>query len=371
MIFSQGIEYQVIPKSSKAIGNHIPPPDQPTQTDQLSKGNATRTPVDSASDRKRTWTIGDILKWTEGYLKEKGIESPRLDGELLMTHILKVNRLYLYTNYDRPLTPQERAEFRKLIVKRANGEPVAYLTGKKEFWSREYLVDSRVLVPRPETEFLVEEAVQELKKLQAYTESPAIADVGTGSGCIAISIAEEVKQAKVLAIDISDDAIEVASLNVESARVGDRVTVTKGDLLAAVPGESLDMVVSNPPYIPDLMGSVPSQQGQQGQQGQHQSDPAYLAAAHQWVLLHEPTISLLAGPDGLDVYRRLLPQGLRALKHDRCCMLEIGMRQLESVKALGMAAGFEFISSVNDLAGIPRVLVFKKPNPAGCISLRL
>lgn len=305
---------------------------------------------------QRTWTIGDILKWTEGFLKERGVDTPRLDGELLLSHTLKVDRIHLYTNHDRPLTSQERAALRKQIVERANGKPVAYLTGKKEFWTREYQVDSRVLVPRPETEFLVEEGIKILKNLQPHHQELVAADVGTGSGCIAISMAEEVPQVKVLAIDISAPALEVAAINVEAAGLEERITLSKDDLLASVPEQSLDLIVSNPPYIPDLQNKTHPKTGPQAS-----TPETELAAAHQWVLRHEPPISLLAGPDGLQVYKRLLPQAFEKLKNDRHCLVEIGMGQKDEVVRIGEGTGFTLEETVQDLAGIPRVIIFKKP----------
>ena len=198
-------------------------------------------------------TLGEVLAASTGYLGQKGSPSPRLDAELLLAHALGVTRVELYTSHDRPLTEPELSEIRELIRRRGRREPVAYITGSRGFRTIELAVDERVLVPRPETELVVERALALLEGVEA----PRVLDVGTGSGAIALSIAAELPGARVTAIDVSPGALAVARANAE--RLGLEVEFVEGDLLDGVAGRSFDAILSNPPYIAagDLAGLDP------------------------------------------------------------------------------------------------------------------
>ena len=196
------------------------------------------------------WTIGRLLTWTTDFLKKQGSESPRLDAEVLLAHARGSQRIQLYTAFDEVVDDAIRAKFRELVQKRGKGEPVAYLVGRKEFYSLPLRVTSDVLIPRPETEHVVIAVLDLLKALPSRTEPWEVADVGTGSGAIAVSIAKHAPQARVTAVDISPAALAVAQDNAQSLDLTDRITFLRSDLLSAVPPETkFDIIVSNPPYI--------------------------------------------------------------------------------------------------------------------------
>ncbi len=217
------------------------------------------------------------------YFQEKGVQSPRLTAEVLLAHTLQQDRLYLYVHYDQPLEPEERKRFKTLLLHRTQGVPTQYLTGVQEFWSLGFRVTPAVLIPRPETEHLVETTLE----LARPMPKPSILDLGTGSGIIAISLKREMPQANLYASDVSDAALLIARENASSLLPdGRQVTFCQGDLFAPFPEMSFDLIVSNPPYISE-------------------SDYAALASE---VRDHEPKLALYAGKDGLDIYRRLIAE---------------------------------------------------------------
>ena len=289
-------------------------------------------------------------------LEAAAIGQPRLQAEVLLFHVLGCDRAFLFAHPERELSSAEQSQFDQLIARRAGGEPLQYLTGHQEFWKAEFLVTPAVLIPRPETEHLVE-AVLSLVRHSACLPSPhlpeegrcgppehgprlKLIDVGTGSGAIAISLARELPLAEVYAVDLSAEALEIARLNAE--RLGGRVHFAQSDLLAEVlaggAGEGgFDFVVSNPPYIGrDEAGEVQDE-----------------------VKRYEPPMALYAGDDGLDVIRRLIPQAGAALRAGGWLLMEIGYRQSEAVRAL--LEGWQEVYSVADLAGIARIIVARKP----------
>jgi release factor glutamine methyltransferase len=272
------------------------------------------------------WTVLRVLGWTQGRFAERGLATPRLDAELLLGHVLRKDRVGLYTHFDQPLHADELAAYRELIKRRLGGQPVAYLVGKKEFRSLELAVDARVLVPQPDTEATVELA---LGKLDGR-EAPRVVDVGTGSGAIALAIKKARPDAEVLAVDRSPDAAEVARAN--AARLGLTVDVRVGDLLGPVEG-AFELVVSNPPYVPT---------------GEIARLPAEVRA--------EPTAALDGGNDGLDVIRRLITDSRARLNPGGALVLEVGAGQSPTVKALMEAAGYSEIEVTKDLGGIERAL---------------
>ncbi len=256
--------------------------------------------------------IKEILSTTVEYFDKFKISDARLNAEVLLAYVLKKERIQLYVNFDLPLSDDELAEYRQLVYKRAHRIPIAYLTGKKEFMSLDIRVSEGVLIPRPETEQLVESIIDYCQENDLV--EPNIVDVGTGSGAIAVSLGHYIPEAKILAIDISGKALSVAKINIEKYELGDRVKVLEGDLLSPLlklKKDNVDIVVSNPPYIDD--------------KGMRELSPE---------VKKEPEIALYAGSDGLDYYRRLIPQALQVLKQAGLLALEIGYNQGDTVRDL-------------------------------------
>lgn len=277
-----------------------------------------------------TWTIRRVLQWTQGFFRDKGLDSPRLDAELIIGDALGLDRLHLYTDHDRPLDAQELAGIRERVRRRGRREPVAYITGKRGFWKLELQVGPGVLVPRPDTERLVECALE----AAAAFATPRIVDVGTGSGCIALALAHDLPNATVLAIDRSVDALRIARANVEASGLGN-VTCVEGDLLEPARGFEPDLVVSNPPYIAgrDLADLPPD------------------------VRDFEPRLALDGGPDGLAVIRRLVAQSGELLRADGRLLFEIGFDQGETAAAVVAADGrFVDVRVHRDYGGRDRVV---------------
>jgi release factor glutamine methyltransferase len=199
----------------------------------------------------KTWQIGDLLKVSSDYLKDKGIENPRLNAEVLLAHHLHVERVDLYLNFDQPLTETELSSYRSLIKRRVVHEPLQYITGTQEFWSLDFTVDPHVLIPRPETEIVVEQGIALTKVLKPKDQGLKILDLGTGCGVIAIALAKEIPDARVWATDISNEALGVARLNALKHGVSDMVSFCQGDLWEPLleGSDRFDMIVSNPPYV--------------------------------------------------------------------------------------------------------------------------
>ena len=199
----------------------------------------------------KTWQIKDLLKVSSDYLKNKGIENPRLNAEVLLAHQLHVERVGLYLNFDQPLTETELSSYRSLIKRRVVHEPLQYITGTQEFWSLDFTVDPHVLIPRTETEIVVEQGIALAKTLKPKGQGLKILDLGTGCGAIAIALAKEIPDARVRATDISNNALGVARLNALKHGVSDRVSFCRGDLWEPLLGgaDRFDMIVSNPPYV--------------------------------------------------------------------------------------------------------------------------
>lgn len=290
------------------------------------------------------WTIGSLLDTATGYLREKGSSSPRLDAELLLAEALGMDRVHLYTQYERPLASCEVDRYRGLIARRGRREPVAYILGRAHFRHLVLEVTPAVLIPRPETEELVDAALAVLRRkplwedLARASEHPLIADVGCGSGAIALSLAKE-SGCRVLAIDASPEAMAVAERNREALGLAGLVELRTGDLLAGVPTASLRMVVSNPPYVPS--GDIPG------------LDPD--------VRDHEPAVALDGGADGLDVYRRLFPEAARVLLPGGSVLVEVGDGQAQAVTDLAAAAGLAAIQIHKDLSGTSRIVEAARP----------
>jgi release factor glutamine methyltransferase len=279
------------------------------------------------------WTVRKLLSWTQDFLKKKGLDTPRLDSEILLAHALGCPKIELYVRIDEEPPEPVRTVFREMIKKRADGMPVAYLVGYREFYSLPFHVTPAVLIPRPETETLVMEALRLLKPMA----DPRVLDLCTGSGCVAVTIAKQHKTARVTATDISAEALAVATKNAERHSMTDRVTFLKGDLAAAVAGQTFDVVVSNPPYI--AQSELPT------------LDPG--------VRNFEPTGALDGGPDGLDFYRRLAADVLALLNPGGTVLVEIGVTQEAAVREL-FAAQLEPGKTFKDQAGRPRVVTARR-----------
>ncbi len=278
------------------------------------------------------WTVGRLLTWTADFLKKKGAESARLDAEVLLAHVLDWPRVALYTHFEDEIGERPRSAFRELVRKRSEGAPVAYLVGRKEFFSIPLAVGPAVLIPRPDTETAVVEALEQLKG----REAPAVVDVGTGSGCIALAIAKNHKTARVFALDLSPEALAVARTNAETLGLADRVEFREGDLLAPVSVDGpFDLIVSNPPYIPSEI----------------------LPSLEPGVRDFEPRLALDGGPDGLRVVARLIAEAPGLLRPGGSLILEIGSAQEGPVRDL-IAARPEFAlaPTVRDAANHPRVV---------------
>ena len=279
-----------------------------------------------------TWTVGRLLQWTAEFLKKKGSESPRLDAEVLLAHVQGWPRVKLYTQFEVEPTEVSRTRFRELVRKRAEGSPVAYLTGHKEFYALTLNVSPAVLIPRPDSEFVVVEFLG----LTKGKGTVVCADIGTGSGCLALACAQQNRDARFHAVDLSADALAVAGSNAKELVLERQVSFHQGNLFEPLAGVGpFDAIVSNPPYIKasDLAGLEPS------------------------VRDYEPHLALDGGPDGLRVVEPLIREAIPMLKPGGHLILEIGSEQEAEVRAL--VAGhpeFELAPTVRDHANHPRVI---------------
>ena len=285
------------------------------------------------------WTIRRLLDWTTDYLKTNGSDTARLDAEVLLADVRKCQRIMLYTAYDEIATDEIRATFRDLVRRRAEGEPVAYLVGYREFFSLDFEVNDSVLVPRPETEYIVTTLIDLAKENAPQMPSPRILDIGTGSGVLAICAAKHIGSASIVATDISPQALQVAQANAEKHNVTDRIEFVESDVFPNLPSnQSFDFIVSNPPYIATGDAAVESN-----------------------VVKHEPRMALFAGEDGLDVIRRIVAESAQRLNDSGYLIMEIGETQSASVTDLTRAAGnFSEPSLIKDQAGHPRVIVSQR-----------
>lgn len=286
------------------------------------------------------WRIKDLLEWTTRYFGEKGLAEPRLEAEVLLAHVLRKPRVYLYANYEEPVNPSEREVYRDFIKRRVRGEPAAYITGSREFMSLPFHVSPAVLIPRPDTEVLVETAIDLARQENVYT----IIDVGTGSGAIPVSLAvylQEINDLQVYATDISSEALEIARENAAQHQVD--IHFAQGDLLQAfitqrkenewAPGiVPVDMITANLPYIPI----------------------SEMANIDQQVKDFEPHQALFAEGDGLELYRRLIPQASVLLRPDGILLLEIDARQAAVITDI--MNGFTDLRIIKDWAGRDRVV---------------
>jgi release factor glutamine methyltransferase len=294
-------------------------------------------------------TLRSALLRGVGFLRDAGIDSAQIDAEVLLRHVLGIERAQLYSALDEPLSAGDRLRFQEMLARRVRREPVAYITGRKEFWSLDFVVMPEVLIPRPETELLVEVALDRLKSIAS--RAPNILDLGTGSGIIAVCLAKERLQANILAVDIASSALEVARINARRHGVSERIGWIGGDLFAALGEEKrlFDLIVSNPPYL-------------------RTGELSLLAPEiSQW----EPMTALDGGRDGIEYYRRIIGEAGQYLASGSSLVLEIGADMAPVVTELfARSGGYGPASVYQDYAGKSRVIAAIKvpladPGPQG------
>ena len=279
------------------------------------------------------WTIMKILNWTKQYFEAKGVENPRLDAEVLLCAVLKCQRITLYVDFERPLSEEELATYREYVRRRGNFEPLAYILGERAFMRNTFKVNKATLVPRPETELLVESLVR-IAPLLKREGDVKILDIGTGSGAIIVSLLDYLPNAKGVGVDISVDALIVAKENSEKIGVTGRIGFVRSDVFSKLPLEKkFDVIVSNPPYIPagDIAGLDKDVQ-------------------------QEPRGALDGGADGLDFYRRITAEAMDHMAEEGVLAFEIGIGQAAAVQQLCLDAGFVKTAVRKDYAGIERMV---------------
>ncbi len=283
-------------------------------------------------NQTKIWTALELLRWGTVYFIEKKIDSPRLTMELMLCEVLECSRVQLYMSYEKPLSSNELAKLRVMTTRRAQREPLQYILGKTEFYGLPFFVDSSVLIPRPETEILVERVIKSVK--ESNNENISILDIGTGSGCIAITLAKKLPECRVVGIDISSDALEVAKRNAGLNEVN--VEFIRRDVLKEMKvKQPFEIIVSNPPYI----------------------SSSEMKEIEPELLEHEPHIALTDGNDGLEFYRRYSELFKDILAIDGEFFVEFGYGQSDDVRRL-FTMNFD-CTVYNDLADIPRVIYGK------------
>ena len=284
----------------------------------------------------RAYTVRDHLVLAKlGLQNGPHSDKADLDAERLMMHVLGKDRAWLIAHPGEEFSEEEHALYEALIERRLAGEPIQHISGECEFYGLPFKVTQDVLIPRPETEHLVEKVIAIARRF----ERPRMVDIGTGSGAIAVALAHNLAGAVITATDLSQSALAVARENAAKNGVAERIRFLHGDLLAPVAGERFEIIASNPPYVPD-------------------SDRALIAVE---VREYEPALALFGGEDGLDVYRRLIPAAYAALVPGGSIALEIGFTQAEAIEGLLAASGFQNIEFTPDLQGIPRVASAQRP----------
>ena len=281
-------------------------------------------------------SLRDALTTAIDRLTAAHVPSPRMNAELLLRFTLDCDRAYLYAHPERELTTEEQTRYEEALAQRARGIPAQYITGHQEFWGMDFIVNPAVLIPRPETEHVIETVLQLVNGGRASSPGMRIVDVGTGSGCIALALAKELPEAEVHATDISPAALEVARANAARHQLENRIQFHETDLLQCLEPARLDFVVSNPPYV-----------------GESEQDQVQLG-----VRKFEPRKAVFAGPTGLEVIERLIPQAQAALKPGGWLVMEISGTIAEGVKRL--LAQWIDVGVTNDLQGIPRVASARK-----------
>ena len=292
--------------------------------------------------KHRHWRLIDVLQEAAAYLESKQIEHPRHNAERLLAHVLNVSRVDLYLQFEKPLQTEERDAYKQLLRRRAGREPLQTILGETEFMSLPFRITGDVLIPRPETEILVEKTIEIVETHFPNESCVQILDIGTGSGCIAVSLANHLKNTRITAIDHHPAALHLAMKNAERNGVQDRIEFVNLDIMKspAMPGQTgFDLIVSNPPYIRtgDLDTLAPE------------------------IRDHEPLEALDGGKDGLRYYRRFRDILPGWLNHPGYILLEIGADQADCVQQIFGSKNWASIDILQDLAGLNRVLVLTKP----------
>ena len=289
--------------------------------------------METSTVEQKLWTTLSLLNWSVEYLTLNGFDSPRLATELLLAHVLRCSRVDLYTNFDRPLSKAELVQFKALFKRRLAHEPLQYILGETEFMGLKFIVDKRVLIPRPETEVLVEQIINLSKQVQSYQ----ILDIGTGSGNIAISLAKYIGMCEVDAIDVSDDALAVAEQNLKLHHLERKIRLLQGDVLQeniTFRHQQYDVIVSNPPYI----------------------SQDEFASLQPEVKEYEPTVATTDGRDGLTFYRAITKIGKTRLVPGGWVFVEFAYNQSDAVSALFDKAGYSDVEVIPDYSRILRIL---------------
>ena len=282
------------------------------------------------------WTVQRLLTWTVDFFRQHDIEQPRLDAEVLLASALNKDRIYLYVHFDQPLESDELTRFRSYVRARAAHVPLAYVLGRREFMGLDFCVTRDTLIPRPDTELLVQCAIDFLHARARTCAELYIADLGTGTGAIALSLLHHINGTKADAVDLSPSAANVAHENAVHLGLADRISVYTGDLTAPLVGKRYDMIVSNPPYIPsaDIESLMPE------------------------VRLYEPRLALDGGADGLSFYRRIMAEAPAFLKEGGALAVEVGAGEAAAVAALARTHPRIVQTEIHkDLAGIERVVM--------------
>ena len=288
------------------------------------------------------WTILRLLQWTTEHLKKSGSPSPRLDAEVLLAHARGCERIALYTAFAEEPDESVKAKFREVVKRRAQGEPVAYLVGRKEFYSLPFQVSKDCLIPRGETEHIVVECLDRAKPILAAEPSKhfSIVDVCTGSGCIAVSVAKHLPQCTITAIDLSLGAVTIAKANVEQHKLSDRISVVESNLLDTVADNSVDFVLSNPPYVSE----------------------AEYAKLDKTVREHEPRIALVGGASGMEIIEQLASQAAKKLVPNGWFICELSPMIADQVEShMASTNQWTNITIVKDLARLKRLVVAQRP----------
>ncbi len=280
--------------------------------------------------------LGDSLQSAIEFLTDEQVPSPRMNAEVLLMFVLGVDRAQLYAHPERELTADEQARYDEALRERATGRPAQYITGHQEFWGMDLIVTPAVLIPRPETEHLIETVLELAREFPARS----IVDVGTGSGCIALALAKELPQARIMATDISPEALEVARANAARHQLEKRIDFVEADLLkkdaASYVSTAADFVVSNPPYV-----------------SEEERDKV-----QREVRKFEPKLAVFGGEHGFDIYRRLIPQARETLKPGGWLVMEMGFSQEVEIRKL--LSDWSEVRVTADLQGIPRVVAARK-----------
>ena len=289
--------------------------------------------------QQEPWTVMRLLEWTTEFFKKKGSDSPRLDAEVLLAHARGCERIQLYTAFGEEPDEEQRVAFREMVRRRGEGTPVAQLVGYREFYSMKFRVNENVLIPRPETEHLVIEALDVVKAMEIQDRPARIADIGTGSGVIGVTLAKHLPSAEIVAVDQSDEALEIARWNADKHEVADRITFIQSDLLSEVPSdETFDVICTNPPYVTDAE--------------YEELSPS--------VKNFEPKLALVSGPSGVEIIQRIIDESSTRLVDGGRLIIELSPMIADACEALAKEADFVEVRFVKDLQGHRRILSLGK-----------